>query len=168
MYGKKAHRDFNLGVNSLGLLILNISSNSESLELLISSIVMPSSWYRAIYFFTVFLDIDKYLLTNNLLDPLWCNWSTFLTLLISNKLLAIFIAFMIKARMYGFSNMIKFNLNLGGHFDRFFHLERRVIDVERILAKYMFKTQILKWDTKSWGEIPADFGRNKRFTYVLP
>lgn len=30
---------------------------------------------------------------------------------------------------------------------------------ESWLAKNSYKTQILKWDTKSWGEIPADFGR---------
>lgn len=30
---------------------------------------------------------------------------------------------------------------------------------EAWLSKNSYKTQILKWDTKSWGEIPADFGR---------
>ncbi|MBO5862722.1 MAG: ribonuclease H, partial [Paludibacteraceae bacterium] len=30
---------------------------------------------------------------------------------------------------------------------------------EKWLAENSYTTQILKWDTKSWGEIPADFGR---------
>lgn len=38
-------------------------------------------------------------------------------------------------------------------------LQTTVNNAESILAKYVFKTQILKWDTKSWGEIPADYGR---------
>jgi ribonuclease HI len=27
------------------------------------------------------------------------------------------------------------------------------------LQQNTYTTQILKWDTKNWGEIPADFGR---------
>lgn len=30
---------------------------------------------------------------------------------------------------------------------------------EKWLAENTFSTKILKWDTKEWGEIPADFGR---------
>ena len=30
---------------------------------------------------------------------------------------------------------------------------------EKWLAQNTYTTQILKWDTKKWGEIPADFGR---------
>lgn len=30
---------------------------------------------------------------------------------------------------------------------------------EKWLAENSYTTQILKWDTKNWGEIPADFGR---------
>lgn len=30
---------------------------------------------------------------------------------------------------------------------------------ENWLKQNTYKTEILKWDTKSWGEIPADFGR---------
>lgn len=30
---------------------------------------------------------------------------------------------------------------------------------EQWLARNKFKTQIAKWETKAWGEIPADFGR---------
>lgn len=30
---------------------------------------------------------------------------------------------------------------------------------EKWLAENKFSTQILKWETKDWGEIPADFGR---------
>ncbi len=34
-----------------------------------------------------------------------------------------------------------------------------VIRAENWLKSNTFKNPILKWDTKSWGEIPADFGR---------
>ena len=30
---------------------------------------------------------------------------------------------------------------------------------ENWLKQNTYNTEILKWDTKSWGEIPADFGR---------
>lgn len=30
---------------------------------------------------------------------------------------------------------------------------------ERWLANHQYRVQIVKWDTKKWGEIPADFGR---------
>lgn len=30
---------------------------------------------------------------------------------------------------------------------------------ERWLATHQYKVRIIKWDTKKWGEIPADFGR---------
>lgn len=30
---------------------------------------------------------------------------------------------------------------------------------EHWLHKYTYKTKIVKWETKAWGEIPADFGR---------
>jgi ribonuclease HI len=30
---------------------------------------------------------------------------------------------------------------------------------ERWLKNNTFKTKIIKWETKAWGEIPADFGR---------
>ena len=30
---------------------------------------------------------------------------------------------------------------------------------EKWLATHSYTTRILKWDTKLWGEIPADFGR---------
>ncbi|MEO1713766.1 MAG: ribonuclease H, partial [Bacteroidota bacterium] len=30
---------------------------------------------------------------------------------------------------------------------------------EAWLAKNTYTTEILKWDTENWGEIPADFGR---------
>ena len=40
-----------------------------------------------------------------------------------------------------------------------------VIDlVERAnlwLQTHSFRVNIIKWDTKAWGEIPADFGRKK-------
>ena len=30
---------------------------------------------------------------------------------------------------------------------------------EKWLRTHKFSTQIVKWETKAWGEIPADFGR---------
>lgn len=30
---------------------------------------------------------------------------------------------------------------------------------ERWLATHSYKTPIIKWETKKWGEVPADFGR---------
>ena len=30
---------------------------------------------------------------------------------------------------------------------------------EKWLANNSYTTQLLKWETKDWGEIPADFGR---------
>jgi ribonuclease HI len=40
--------------------------------------------------------------------------------------------------------------------EKLFELIKRA---ELWLSKNTFKNPILKWDTKSWGEIPADFGR---------
>jgi len=34
-----------------------------------------------------------------------------------------------------------------------------IIRAEKWLAKNEYTTQILKWETEVWGEIPADFGR---------
>ena len=39
-----------------------------------------------------------------------------------------------------------------------FELIRRA---EKWLEEHTYKNPILKWDTKHWGEIPADFGRKK-------
>jgi len=30
---------------------------------------------------------------------------------------------------------------------------------EFLLKNYQWTTPVLKWETKEWGEIPADFGR---------
>ncbi len=42
-------------------------------------------------------------------------------------------------------------------------VNKRLFDLvavaEKWLAENNFSTQILKWETKAWGEIPADFGR---------
>ena len=38
-------------------------------------------------------------------------------------------------------------------------LREMVVRAESWLAKESFRSRILKWDTKNWGEIPADFGR---------
>ena len=35
----------------------------------------------------------------------------------------------------------------------------RIASAERWLAENSFRNAIIKWDTKKWGEIPADFGR---------
>ncbi|MDR2040855.1 MAG: ribonuclease H family protein [Tannerella sp.] len=36
---------------------------------------------------------------------------------------------------------------------------RLIARAEQWLRENTFETQILKWDTRAWGEIPADFGR---------
>ena len=38
-------------------------------------------------------------------------------------------------------------------------LFKMIENAEKWLRENRYTTQILKWDTKSWGEIPADFGR---------
>jgi ribonuclease HI len=38
-------------------------------------------------------------------------------------------------------------------------LIERIIKAENWLANQSYSNPILKWDTESWGEIPADFGR---------
>jgi ribonuclease HI len=35
----------------------------------------------------------------------------------------------------------------------------RIESAERWLRENSFRNRIIKWDTKKWGEIPADFGR---------
>jgi ribonuclease HI len=35
----------------------------------------------------------------------------------------------------------------------------RIEAAEKWLATNTYTTKIYKWDTKAWGEIPADFGR---------
>ena len=35
----------------------------------------------------------------------------------------------------------------------------RIESAERWLRENTYRNQIIKWDTKRWGEIPADFGR---------
>ena len=36
-----------------------------------------------------------------------------------------------------------------------------VARAERWLQTHRYQNPIIKWDTKSWGEVPADFGRKK-------
>ena len=36
-----------------------------------------------------------------------------------------------------------------------------VARAERWLQTHRYQNSIIKWDTKSWGEVPADFGRKK-------
>lgn len=36
---------------------------------------------------------------------------------------------------------------------------RKIEDAEKWLKENSYKTEIIKWNTKEWGEIPADFGR---------
>jgi len=36
---------------------------------------------------------------------------------------------------------------------------RKIEEAEKWLKENDYKTEILKWNTKKWGEIPADFGR---------
>jgi ribonuclease HI len=38
-------------------------------------------------------------------------------------------------------------------------LQQLIIRAETWLKNNTFKNPILKWETKAWGEIPADFGR---------
>ncbi len=38
-------------------------------------------------------------------------------------------------------------------------LFRVIARAERWLATHSYKTPIIKWETKKWGEVPADFGR---------
>ena len=38
-------------------------------------------------------------------------------------------------------------------------LFKHLFVVEKWLSENKFSTQVLKWETKHWGEIPADFGR---------
>lgn len=40
-------------------------------------------------------------------------------------------------------------------------LYRIIARAENWLKNNTYQTQLLKWDTESWGEIPADFGRKK-------
>ena len=39
------------------------------------------------------------------------------------------------------------------------HLYQVIARAEKWLATHTFKNPIIKWETKEWGEIPADFGR---------
>jgi len=39
------------------------------------------------------------------------------------------------------------------------HLHQLIVRAENWLKANHFSNKILKWETKSWGEIPADFGR---------
>jgi ribonuclease HI len=39
------------------------------------------------------------------------------------------------------------------------YLHSLIVRAETWLKTHKFKNKILKWDTKKWGEIPADFGR---------
>ena len=38
-------------------------------------------------------------------------------------------------------------------------LHNIILRAERWLATHNYTTPIIKWDTKRWGEVPADFGR---------
>jgi ribonuclease HI len=48
------------------------------------------------------------------------------------------------------------NLKQGAKNSELFKLIERA---EKWLCGNEFSNQILKWETKAWGEIPADFGR---------
>ena len=50
----------------------------------------------------------------------------------------------------------KTKLERTGRNDEVFNLIERA---ERWLSTHSFRTKIVKWETKDWGEIPADFGR---------
>lgn len=50
----------------------------------------------------------------------------------------------------------KTKLERTGRNDEVFNLIERA---ERWLNTHSFRTKIVKWETKDWGEIPADFGR---------
>ena len=43
-----------------------------------------------------------------------------------------------------------------GRNDKIFELISRA---ENWLRTHPFRAKIVKWDTKAWGEVPADFGR---------
>lgn len=48
------------------------------------------------------------------------------------------------------------NLPISSEYTHLFDLIKRA---EKWLKENKYTTQILKWETKAWGEIPADFGR---------
>lgn len=48
------------------------------------------------------------------------------------------------------------NLSISSENQQLFDLVKRA---EKWLKENKYTTQILKWETKAWGEIPADFGR---------
>jgi ribonuclease HI len=48
------------------------------------------------------------------------------------------------------------NLPISAENQQLFDLVKRA---EKWLKENKYATQILKWETKAWGEIPADFGR---------
>ncbi len=54
------------------------------------------------------------------------------------------------------SKKCKTKLERTGRNDEVFNLIERA---ERWLNTHSFRTKIVKWETKLWGEIPADFGR---------
>ncbi len=60
------------------------------------------------------------------------------------------------AMLWVASKKCKTKLEHTGRNDIIFELIERA---EKWLNTHTFRTKIVKWDTKAWGEIPADFGR---------
>lgn len=47
------------------------------------------------------------------------------------------------------------------HSEKTAHLYEIIVRAENWLKTHAFNTPIIQWDTRKWGDIPADFGRKK-------
>lgn len=47
------------------------------------------------------------------------------------------------------------------HSEKTAHLYEIIARAENWLKTHVFNTPIIQWDTRKWGDIPADFGRKK-------